>query len=254
MTEVYPAVGMVAGNGVYPPMFAKAARTAGVGRLVASAFKGETEEGLEELVDEIEWFRVGQLGKMIKFFNQHQIEKAVMVGQIAPSNLFDVRPDMRTLAMLAKLKTRNAESIFGGIADEMAKDGIELILATSYLEDYLAPVGDICGPKLKDQQLQDAEWGFGIAKEVSRMDIGQTIVVKEGTVLAVEAFEGTNNAIKRGGELGRGKAMVVKVSKPKQDLRFDVPCIGPSTIETANEAGVNAIVVEAGKTLMLDRE
>ena len=254
MTEIFPAVGMISGNGIYPNMFANAARKAGVERLVAAAFTGETEPGLEEMVDEIDWFRVGQFGKMIKFFKQQGIEKAVMVGQIAPSNLFDIRPDMRTLAMLARLKTRNAESIFGGIADEMAKDGIELILATSYLEEFLAPEGLVCGPKLGDQQLLDVEFGFGIAKEVSRLDIGQTVVVKEGTVLAVEAFEGTNEAIKRGGKLGKGKAMVVKVSKPNQDLRFDVPCIGPATIETAKEVGVNAIVVEAEKTLMLDRD
>ncbi|MFT5471259.1 MAG: DUF1009 family protein [Verrucomicrobiales bacterium] len=235
-------------------MFAKSAREAGVGRLVAAAFKNETEPALEEMVDVLGWFRVGQLNKMIKFFKKNEIEKAIMVGQIAPSNLFQLRPDFRIIALLARLKTRNAETIFGGIADEMAKDGIELILATSYLDDFLAPEGHICGPKLKDQQLLDSDFGYGIAKEVSRLDIGQTVVVKNGTVLAVEAFEGTNEAIKRGGKLGKGKAMLVKVSKPNQDLRFDVPCIGPATIETAKEAGVTAIVVEAGKTLMLDRE
>lgn len=235
-------------------MFAKAARKAGVGRLVAAAFKNETEPVLEGLVDVLDWFRVGQLSKMIKFFRKNEIEKAVMVGQIAPSNLFDLIPDFRTLKMLARLKTRNAESIFGAIADEMAGEGIELILATSYLDEFLAPEGLVCGPKLKDRQLQDADFGFNIAKEVSRLDIGQTVVVKNGTVLAVEAFEGTNEAIKRGGKMGRGKAILVKVSKPDQDLRFDVPCIGPSTIETAKESGVTAIIVEAGKTLMLDRD
>jgi len=254
MAEVFSAIGMIAGNGVYPAVFAKAARKAGVQRLVAAAFINETEPVLESLVDTFEWMRVGQLSKMIKFFKEHGIEKAVMVGQIAPSNLFDLRPDMRTMMMLGKLKEKNAESIFGAIADEMKKDGIELILATTYLDELLPPAGHVFGPKLNDRQLADAEYGFTIAKEVSRLDIGQTVVVKNGTVLAVEAFEGTNQAIERGGKLGKGKATVVKVSKPEQDLRFDVPCIGPATIEAAKAAEVSCVVVEAGKTLLLDAE
>ncbi len=254
MSEIYPSIGIISGNGVYPATFARAARKAGVGRLAAAAFHHETEPGLEELVDDLALFRVGQLGKVIAYFKRQKVRHAVMVGQIAPSNLFDLIPDRRTAMLLLKLKTKNAESIFGAIADELAKDGIELILATTYLDELIPPAGHVCGPKLKKEQLADAEWGFGIAKEVSRMDIGQTIVVKNGTVLAVEAFEGTNRAIERGGKLGKGKAMVVKVSKPNQDLRFDVPCVGPTTLETAHEAGISAIVVEAGKTLLLERE
>jgi hypothetical protein len=127
-------------------------------------------------------------------------------------------------------------------------------LLSPYLEEFLPGPGPVAGPPLKADQEESAHWGFGIAKEISRMDIGQTIVVKDGTVLAVEAFEGTNEAIRRGGTLGKGKAMVIKVSKPGQDLRFDVPCIGPATLETARESGISAIVVEAGKTLLLDPE
>ena len=254
MSEVYPAVGMISGNGVYPAQFARAARRAGVARLVAVAFVNETEPVLANLVDELEWMRVGELDRMIRFFRQRGIIKAVMVGQIAPSNLFDLRPDLRTIALLARLKTKNAESIFGAIGVELAKDGIELIPATSYLESDIPGPGPVAGPKLKPDAEEMARWGFGLAKEISRMDIGQTIVVKNGTVLAVEAFEGTNEAIRRGGALGKGKSMVIKVSKPNQDLRFDVPCIGPATLETAREAGISAIVVEAGKTLLLDPE
>lgn len=245
---------MISGNGVYPAQFAQSARRAGVKRLVAVAFIQETEPRLEKLVDEIEWMRVGQLDRMIRFFRQKDIDKAVMVGQIAPSNLFDLRPDLRTIALLARLKTKNAESIFGAIANELARDGIELLPATTYMESDIPGPGQVAGPKLKPADEAVAAWGFGIAKEVSRMDIGQTIVVKNGTVLAVEAFEGTNEAILRGGALGKGGAMVIKVSKPNQDLRFDVPCIGPATLETARQAGVDAIVVEAGKTLLLDPE
>lgn len=252
--ETDSTIGMISGNGIYPATFARAARKAGVPRLVAAGFHNETDvPALTELVDEIDLFRVGQLGKMIKYFRREGVDKAVMVGQIAPKNLFDLRPDMRTLILLGKLKQRNAETIFNAIGDELGKDGIELLPATTFLEDLLAADGHICGPKPDKKLARDVEFGFGIAKEVSRLDIGQTVVVRRGTVLAVEAFEGTNEAIKRGGAMGKGKAVVVKVSKPNQDFRFDVPVVGPATIDTAAAAGVVAIVVESGKTLLLGK-
>lgn len=253
-TEIPSVVGMIAGNGIYPETFARAARRAGVKHLVAAAFTDETDPGLKDLVDQIEWMRVGQLGKMIKHFKAHGVNSVVMVGQIAPKNLFDLRPDLRLLKMLSRVKERNAETLFAAIAGELEHDGITLLPATTFLDDLLPSAGLVCGPALSDRQKEDAAFGFRIAKEVSRLDIGQTVVVKKGTVLAVEAFEGTNEAIKRGGGLGKGEAMMVKVSKPKQDFRFDVPVVGPATIETAAAAGVNAIVVEAGSTLLLGKE
>lgn len=253
-SDILSTVGMIAGNGIYPETFARAARAAGVAKIVVAAFHDETEPHVKELVDAVDWFRVGQLGKMIKFFKEQGVEKAVMVGQIAPKNLFDLRPDLRTLKMLGRVKERNAESLFGAIGEELAKDGIELISATTYLDDLLPEPGHVCGPELSERQEEDAAFGFRIAKETSRLDIGQTVVVKKGTVLAVEAFEGTNEAIKRGGSLGKGEAMMVKVSKPNQDFRFDVPVVGPATIEIATEAGVNAIIVEADCTLLLGKE
>ena len=245
---------MIAGNGIYPAVFARGARSAGIKRLVSAAFEGETDPVIEEISDTVSWMRVGQLGKLIKFFESEKITRAVMVGQIEPKNLFDLRPDMRTLVLLGKLKERNAESIFCGIGEELSKNGIELIPATSYLDDLLPGPGHVCGPKPGKRLPDEAAFGYKIAKEMSRLNIGQTVVVSKGTVLAVEAFEGTNVAIKRGGELGRGGAVVVKVSKPGQDLRFDVPCIGPDTIEVAASANVSAIVVEAGKTLLLGKD
>jgi len=245
---------MIAGNGIYPAIFARAARSAGVERLVAAAFQDETEPVIEELADEVAWMRVGQLGKMIKFFKGAGVTRAVMVGQIAPKNLFDLRPDLRTLMLLGRLKERNAESIFRGIGAELAKEGIELMPATTYLDDLLPEPGHVCGPAPGKRLEEEAAFGFKIAKEISRLDIGQTVVVRKGTVLAVEAFEGTNAAIRRGGEQGRGQAVVVKVSKPDQDLRFDVPCIGPETISVAAYAGVTALVIEAGATLLLGKE
>lgn len=252
--ETLTTVGMIAGNGIYPETFAREARKSGVEVIVAAAFENETEPEINEIADEVEWFRVGQLGKMISFFKAHHVEKAVMVGQIAPKNLFDLRPDIRTLKLLGRVKERNAESLFGAIGEELAKDEIELISAITFLDDLLPGAGHVCGPKLSDRQEEDAAYGFRIAKETSRLDIGQTVVVKKGTVLAVEAFEGTNQAIERGGNLGKGEAMMVKVSKPDQDFRFDVPVVGPATIEAAAEAGVNAIIVEAGCTLLLGKD
>lgn len=248
------SLGIIAGNGVYPLAMARAARAAGVGRIVVAAFQNETDPALAQLVDEIEWMRVGQLGRLVSFFKKSGVREAVMSGQIHPSNLFELRPDMKALVLLAKLRARNAETIFGAIADELAKAGVTLLPATTFMEDHLAMPGLIAGPRLSRREEEDVRYGFEIAKEVSRLDIGQTIVVKSGTVLAVEAFEGTNEAIKRGGSLGRKEAVVIKVSKPKQDFRFDVPVIGPQTLATAREARIRVIGVEAGKTLLLEKE
>lgn len=253
-SEIPSTVGMIAGNGLYPGIFAEAARRAGVGTIAAAAFTDETDPVLAGMVDRIEWLRVGQLGRMIRFFKSHGVAEVVMVGQIAPKNLFDLRPDLRLLKMLGRIKERNAESLFAGIAGELESDGIRLLPATTFLEDLLPPAGHVCGPVLGARQEDDAAYGFRIAKEVSRLDIGQTVVVKKGTVLAVEAFEGTNEAMKRGGAMGKGGATMVKVSKPDQDFRFDVPVVGPATIETAAAAGIAAIVVEAGCTLLLGKD
>ena len=247
-------LGIIAGNGVYPRLLADAARRAGVKRIVAAAFTDETDERLADKVDEIQWMRVGQLGKLISCFNNAGVSNAIMAGQIAPKNLFDLRPDWKTLLLLARLKRRNAESIFAAIGDELGRAGITLLPATSFLEDCLAPAGLIAGGKLSRREEQDVTFGFEIAREVSRLDIGQTVVVKNGTVLAVEGFEGTNETIKRGGALGGKSAIMVKVAKPSQDMRFDVPVIGVATVEIATEAKLRVIAIEARRTLLLEKD
>lgn len=248
------ALGIIAGSGVYPRLLADAARASGVGKVVAVAFTGETDPRLADQVDEIHWMRVGQLARMISSFREAGITEAIMAGQIAPKNLFDLRPDWKALLLLARLERRNAESIFGGIADELAKTGVKLLPATTFMEADLAPAGLIAGPKLTRRQERDVRLGFEIAKEISRLDIGQTVVVKNGTVLAVEGFDGTNATIDRGGRLGGNGAIMVKVEKPDQDLRFDVPVVGVETIRVAADAGVRIIAVESGKTLLLEKE
>src|SRR5215475_7928531 len=223
-------LGIIAGNGVYPRLLADAAQKAGVKKIIAAAFTDETDPVLAQHVDLIEWMRVGQLNRLLKFFTQSKVQHAIMAGQIAPKNLFDLRPDLKALLLLGKLKQRNAESIFAAIADELAKIDVDLLPATTFLEDSLARPGLIAGLKLSPRQEQDIELGWNAAKEIARLDIGQTVIVKNGTIVAVEALEGTNEAIKRGGTLARDGAVMVKVSKPSQDMRFDVPVIGVETV------------------------
>jgi hypothetical protein len=248
-------IGIIAGSGVYPETFIAAARKHVPGvKLVVAAFHDETTSELAGQADVIEWFRVAQLGKVIRFFRREGVTEAVMMGQISPKKLFDMRPDLRVLMILARIKERNAETLFGAVADELAKEGIVVLPATTFLDEHLPGPGHVCGPAFKKRQLGDAAFGFRIAKQTSALDIGQSVVVRHGTVLAAEAFEGTNACIKRGGELGHGKdVMLVKVSKPKQDFRFDVPVVGPQTIEACAAAGVSGITIEAGKTLLLEK-
>jgi UDP-2,3-diacylglucosamine hydrolase len=247
-------LGIIAGNGVYPRLLTDAARKAGVKKIIATAFTGETDSALAQHVDLVEWMRVGQLNRLLKFFSQNKVHHAIMAGQIAPKNLFDLRPDWKALLLLGKLKQRNAESIFAAIADELAKIDIQLLPATTFLEDCLATAGLIAGAKLSRREEEDVDLGWKIAKEIARLDIGQTVIVKNGTVVAVEAFEGTNDAIRRGGALAREGSVMVKVAKPNQDLRFDVPVIGVETIHIAAEAKLRVIAVDAGKTLLLERD
>jgi len=247
-------LGIIAGNGVYPFVLAESARAAGVGKIVIAAFTDETDSAIAGKADVIQWLRVGQLGGMLKFFRENNVRAIMMAGQIAPKNLFDLRPDFKALFLLANLKRRNAESIFAAIADELKKIDIEMLPATTFLEKSLAISGLIAGPKLSRREEEDIEFGWEIAKEISRLDIGQTIVVKNGTVLAVEAFEGTNEAIRRGGTLGRESAIMIKVSKPNQDMRFDVPVIGVETVRLAAEVKMRVIAIEAGKTLLLEKD
>jgi len=231
----------------------ESARASGVKRISVAAFEGETPESTGATADEVHWLRVGQLGKLLDAAKKSGARHAMMAGQLAPGNLFNLRPDVRALILLAKLKRRNAETLFGEVANQLAKAGLELLNAMTFLDDHVARPGHIAGPPLRSRDLDDVRFGFEIAKEISRLDIGQTVVVKAGTVLAVEAFEGTNDCIRRGGSLGRKDAILVKVAKPEQDMRFDVPVIGEKTIEVASEAKIKALACEANCTLLLDR-
>lgn len=250
-------LGVIAGKGEYPETLIRAAKRREPGiKIIVCAFWGETKPELEEEADAFAWFRVGQIRKPMAFLKSHHVCEAVMVGQITPSNLFNLRPDFTAILLLASLSERNAESIFGKIADYAErKRGIHIISSTSYMEENMPSAGHVYGPELKKRQKEDVAFGLRIAKEISRLDIGQSILVRHGTVLAVEGFEGTNSCIRRGGDLGNRKnILLIKVAKPNQDTRFDVPCVGPTTISTCHESGVDGIVIDANKTIILEQE
>jgi len=256
MTPSLDILGIIAGNRALPLVFARQARLLGVKRLVAVAFDGETEPALAELVDEIVWVRVGQLSKLISAFSRRQVRHCVMAGQIAPARLYDVRPDLRALALLLRLKEKNAQTIFGAVAEALKQDGIELVEATPWLKPLMPGAGFALGPALSAAQRADVAFGLRIAKEVSRLDIGQTVVVKRGTVLAVEGFEGTDQCLARGGALAGkpGGAVAVKAAKENHDWRFDIPCLGPQTLESCAAARIAVLAFEAGKSLVLELE
>jgi DUF1009 family protein len=249
-------IGLVAGSRSLPLIFAREARAQGIKRIIAVAAEGETDPQIEELVDEVIWLRVGQLGRMIRAFTDRGVKQCVMLGLIAPKNLFDVRPDLRGIAVLMRLKEKNAHTIFGAIADELEKDGVQLVSAAPWLRAIMPGPGYQVGPKLSPMLREDVRFGFRMAKEISRLEIGQCAVVKKGTVLAVEGFEGTDKCLTRGGELaGRdGGAVAVKVAKKNHDIRFDLPCVGPTTLEVCAAHGIAVLGVEAGMTLLLDKE
>ena len=223
--------------------------------MIAVGFEGETDPALVTEVETLVWTRVGQLSKMIQAFTERGVTRCVMLGQIAPKNLFDLRPDLRAMGLLLRLKEKNAHTVFGAIGDELGKDGVELVPAVPWLEPWMPGPGYAAGAKLRSNASVDVEFGLRIAKEISRLEIGQTVVVKDGTTLAVEGFEGTDTCLERGGRLAgkSGGAVAVKVARDGHDMRFDIPCVGPKTVEICAESGVGTLAVEAGKTLLIDR-
>ena len=247
-------VGLVAGRGDLPLQFCRCAREAGVEKLIIAAVKGEAKPEIADYADSIGWVSVGQLKRMIDFCKAEEVKNIVFAGQIKPSKLFsDIKPDVRAMKLLWRLREKNAHSIFSAVAEEFEASGIHVLPSTMFMEDELAEEGCLGKVKLKNADWDDINFGIGIAREISALDIGQTVVVKNGTVLAVEAFEGTDEAIKRGGRLGNGGVTVVKLAKRHHDMRFDVPCIGMNTLKSLQEARTKTLAIQAGKTIFLDK-
>jgi UDP-2,3-diacylglucosamine hydrolase len=246
-------IGLIAGSGQFPILFARAAREKGW-RIYAVAYQQEADPALEEYTESLEWLYLGQLNRLIKFFHRHQVSQAVMMGAVRKTRIFaNVRPDMRALALFSKLRHTHDDALLREFADLLEKEGIRIEASTMLLPDLLAPSGVWTRRKPSKPEKRDIDLGWRIAKEIGRLDIGQCVVVKSGSVLAVEAIDGTDATIRRGGLLANGEAVVVKVCKPHQDMRFDVPAVGLQTIETMYAAGARTLVIEAGKAVVFDR-
>ena len=246
--------GLIAGNGQFPFLVAEGARKTGASLSVV-AIKEETDPRIDDVAENVLWVGIGQLGKMITFFKREGVEKAMMAGQVKHVQLFSgALPDVRMMKMLWNLPRRNTDALIGGVAAELAKEGIELIDSTSLIPDHLAPKGVLTKRKPDKTELENIDYGLHIASEIARLDLGQTIVVRASACVAIEAMEGTDVTIRRAGELANGKLTVVKVAKPDQDMRFDVPVVGVPTIETMIAAGATCLSISAGKTLIFDRE
>lgn len=260
-------LGLIAGNGRFPFLLLEAARAAGTDVVVA-AIKEETEEEMnlraaQDAGVKVYWLSLGELSKLIQTFQKEGVTRAVMAGQVKHKQIFSsIRPDWRLAKLLMNLRTRNTDMLLGAVAKVLGDEGIELISSTSYLEPLLAKPGALTSRVPSEDEQKNIEYGLGVAKGVSGFDIGQTVVVAGQACVAVEAMEGTDATIARAGELMRSledeastlerHLTVVKVAKPKQDMRFDVPVIGVATIETMHSAGATCLAIEAGRTLVFD--
>lgn len=247
-------IGLIAGNGRFPLLFADNARRLGY-RVSAVALTGEADPSLERHVDRIHWVALGQLGRLIKAFKQDGVRQAVMAGGVKKTHLFsDIRPDLRSLALLRRVTLPKDDLLLRALADELETEGIRIRESTFGLDGLLVEEGQLTRRKPTRREWRDIEFGWETAKAVGALDIGQCVVVKDRVVVAVEAVEGTDEAIRRGGKLARAGAVVVKRFKPQQDARFDLPAVGPGTIASMAESGAMVLALEAGKALFLDRE
>ncbi|MCB9799336.1 MAG: UDP-2,3-diacylglucosamine diphosphatase LpxI [Candidatus Omnitrophica bacterium] len=257
MEELTPkkTIGIIAGNGRFPVLAAHECRKLGY-RLVVTAIRGETEPVMEQLADELIWVKIGELKKMVKFFKKENVTEAVMAGKIEKVRLFqeNVQPDFEMMKVVMKVRDFKDDSLLLGITGYLESQGVHLMDSTFFLKKAMPGAGVLGKKKPSKPIVEDIQFGFEIAKAIAALDLGQTVVVKKKAVLAVETIEGTDQAILRGGKLGCGKVTVVKVAKPNQDMRFDVPAVGLKTLKSLSDVQAEAFAFEAGKTIFLDLE
>ncbi len=254
MSSQIHTIGVIAGNGKFPFLLARAAKCQGM-KVVAAGIRGDTSFLLRLFVDKLSWFKVGEMGKLLAFFKEEGIRHIIMAGQVNPENLFKgVELDGEFQDLVDALKDRKADTIFSAVAGKLKERGMELLDSTFLLKDNMSPKGTLTkrGPGL--DELADIAFGRDIAKSMGGLDVGQTVVVKEKAIVAIEAMEGTDQCLLRGGRIARQGAVIVKMSKPKQDQRFDVPVIGPKTIRMMMKYRCACLAIEAGKTLIIDRK
>ena len=247
-------LGLIAGNGRFPFLVAQAARRGGR-RVVAVAIREEASPEIERDVDSVTWVGLGQLGRCIEALHEAGVREAVMAGQVKHRQIFsDVVPDLKLMGVLARLAFKNTDSLIGGVADALEREGITLLPSTALLHDQMARNGAMTRRKPGKDELKDIEYGTRIARLLAAHDLGQTAVVKDRAAVALEAMEGTDETIRRAGRIAGAGATVVKVAKPRQDPRFDVPVVGAGTLEAMREAGATVLAVEAGQTLLIDKD
>jgi DUF1009 family protein len=246
-------LGLIAGNGRFPFLAAGGARRAGR-RVIALAIREETDPALESDVDELHWVGLGQLGRAIEILRRAGVREALMAGQVKHRQIFsDIVPDLKLMGVLARLAFRNTDSLIGAVADALGREGIRLLSSVTFLGDQLAGAGAITRRRPSRVERADVEYGETVARALTGMDLGQTVVVKDRAAVALEAMEGTDEVIRRAGRLAGPGTVVVKVSKPRQDMRFDVPVVGSGTHEAMVEAGAKVLAIDAGRTLMIDK-
>jgi len=247
--------GLIAGNGRFPFLVLEAARSQGIDMVVA-AIKEETFPEIAEHAAIVHWMSLGQLGKLIKTFKSEGVNQAIMAGQVKHKQIFSsIVPDLKMLQLLASIATKNTDSLIGGVAKMLEAEGIHLMDSTSFLRPLLPEPGVLTRRPPEEDEQRDLDYGYRIARELGRFDLGQSVVVSDGACVALEAMEGTDSIIERAASLVNGRMLrVVKLAKPKQDLRFDVPVIGLATVRLMARLKVSALTIEARKTLMIDRE
>jgi DUF1009 family protein len=257
---VKETLGIIAGNGKLPLMLANGIRSAGH-RVIAIGHIGITFKDLKDSVDKLWWVHIGELGKVIEILKSEQTSGALLAGAVAKTNFFSrthffprVKPDERAIRVLSRLRNKKDDAILRAIAEELESESIRVLSPALFLGESMAPRGCWTERKLTERESKDIDFGWEVAREIASLDAGQTIVLKDQMVLAIEAMEGTDATIRRGGKLGRGDVMVIKVCKPKQDLRLDLPVIGPSTIRVLVKSGASSLIVEAEKTIVVDME
>lgn len=248
-------IGIIAGNGKLPFLAAQNAQDEGL-RVSVCAITGETDPAIEKIADKVHWVKLGELKKLAACLLADGVTRVCFEGKITKTSIFagDLKPDLDMVFLFAKLKNKKDDTILGALCDYLDSKGLRMIDSTRFLKGVLPSPGVLTKKRPSRTQSEDIEFGWTLAKESGRLDFGQSVVVKDKAVLAVEAIEGTDEAIKRGGALGRGDVVVVKVAKPQQDMRFDVPTIGLQTIESMITAGAKVLAFEAGKTILLDKE
>jgi UDP-2,3-diacylglucosamine hydrolase len=247
--------GLIAGNGKFPFLVLEAARSQGI-EMVVAAIKEETFPEIEQHAERVHWMSLGQLGKLIKTFKSEGVSRAIMAGQVKHKQIFSsIIPDLKMIQLLASLATKNTDSLIGGVAKMLENEGIHLMDSTSFLRPLLPEPGVLTRRSPTEDEKHDLDYGYKIARELGRLDLGQSVAICEGACVALEAMEGTDAIIERGASLVSGRMLrIVKLAKPNQDLRFDVPVIGRATVQLMTRLNVSALAIEARKTLMIDRE